>query len=181
MRVREAKATIAKAEAEVAHLRSYVLPEERELAREEVHLAQCNLDLVEAKLESTRLVAPIDGTVLELLKREGESVTAETREPVIVFADLSRLRVRAEIDERNAHGLREGQAAVVFGRNLNGQRFQGRVSCVKRLMGGKTVFARTASERKDLDAVQVFIDFDEPFVAPVGLRVDVAIQASDAR
>jgi hypothetical protein len=100
---------------------------------------------------------------------------------VIVFADVSRLRVRAEIDERHAHGLREGQAAVVFGRNLGGQRFPGRVSCVKRLMGGKTVFARTASERKDLDAVQVFIDFDAPFVAPVGLRVDVAIEAGGRR
>ncbi len=53
--------------------------------------------------------------------------------------------------------------------------YRGRVSLVKGLMGKRTVFTRSSTERKDLDVVQVFIEMGADFAAPAGLRVDVAI------
>jgi HlyD family secretion protein len=43
------------------------------------------------------------------------------------------------------------------------------------MMGKKTVFAHAAEERKHLDILQVLIDMEPGFQAPVGLQVDVKI------
>lgn len=42
-------------------------------------------------------------------------------------------------------------------------------------MGRKTVFAQTATERKDLDVVQVLIALPEGVAWPIGLEVDVRV------
>lgn len=73
------------------------------------------------------------------------------------------------------HRVKPGQRATIYGRNLGDRAYSGHVVVVKPLMGGKTVFAHAANERKDLDAAQVLIDMEAGFAAPAGLRVDVAI------
>jgi HlyD family secretion protein len=88
---------------------------------------------------------------------------------------MSRLRVRAEIDERYVAKLSEHQRAEIYGRGLGDKRVEGCLSFIKDVMGPKTVFSRDASERKDLDIVQVFIDLPADFQAPIGLQVDVEI------
>ena len=173
-----AKSELAAAEAEVAHLADYVLPEEKQLAAARVQLADAKVRQQEEELRNTQLFAPLDGTVLEILKREGESVSPFLREPVLLFADLSTYRVRAEVDERYVHRVKIGQEATVYGRNLGDRTYRGKVALVKKLMGSKTVFARSATERKDLEAVQVLIDMEPTFSAPSGLRADVRIEAS---
>jgi hypothetical protein len=99
---------------------------------------------------------------------------------VSVFADLSGYRVRAEVDERYMQRVQPGQKATVYGRNVGDHEYAGRVVLVKQLMGGKTVFAHAASERKDLDAAQVLIDMAAGFAAPAGLRVDAAIEVEES-
>jgi HlyD family secretion protein len=42
-------------------------------------------------------------------------------------------------------------------------------------MGKKTVFAKTATERKDIDVIQAFIVPDKSLQLPVGLEVNVKI------
>ena len=110
-----------------------------------------------------------DGKVLEILKREGEAQRPTDGEPAVLFADLRGLRVRAEIDERHARGIKVGQEARVFGRGLRQAVFPGKVVAVREIMGKKTVFARTATERKDLVALGVE---QELRVRPKGIRAD---------
>ena len=101
-------------------------------------------------------------------------------EAVILFGDISRLRVRAEIDERFVKDLRFGQRAEAYGRNLLSKTYPGRVVDLEKIMGDKTVFTRASSERKDLNVLQVVIEMESGFSAPVGLQVDVRIhQGSD--
>jgi HlyD family secretion protein len=66
--------------------------------------------------------------------------------------------------------------ATIYSHSLGSQRIRGTVTLLKELMGNKTVFTREASERKDLDVLQVFITPKEPFQAPVGLKVDVEFE-----
>lgn len=66
----------------------------------------------------------------------------------------------------------------VQGFNLRGRSFSGRVTEIKPVMGTKTVFNRSASERKDFTVMEVLIDLDETPPAPVGLQVDVRITLS---
>lgn len=176
----EARALLAQAEATLEYLKHFVLPEQKALAAEKVGLGESRLERLRTQLAKTQLVAPFDGTVLEILKREGEHVVRENHDPVIVFGDLSRLRVRGEIDERNANRVQVGQRVTVYGRNLGTASYPAAITAIKSMMGSKTVFSRTAAERRSLEVLQVFIDFDDPVTIPTGLRVDIAISCSDS-
>jgi len=174
----DSKQTAAEArrcESELRRLQAFVTPEHKQVAEKKVSLAAAKRDQAAQIVADMRLVAPIDGTILEILRREGESVSAYNYEPVIVLADSSHLRVRAEIDERYVRVVKPGQAVTVCGRAWNGQKYRGRVALVKDLMGKRTVFTRSATEHKDLDVVQALIDMEADFTAPIGLRVDVSI------
>jgi HlyD family secretion protein len=169
------EAELRTAEADLLHLKNYVRPEDRELAAAKVRRAEAQLALMKQRLQDTFLVAPSDGTVLEILKREGEGQRLIDNEPAIVFGDTRRIRIRAEIDERYVRRLRSGQRAVAFGRGLGGESYPGYVAEVRQVMGKRTVFSRAATERKDLDVLQVLLELREGFSAPLGLQVDVAI------
>jgi len=175
----QAKAALAAQEAELRHLRQFVREEDRALAQANVELAQSRLTAAEKRLRLTVLAAPCDGTVLELYKREGDCLRMGDPQPAVLFGDVSRLRIRAEIDERYAHRVRAGQSAVVFGSNVGNREYAGRVLQVKPVMGDKTLFSRSSRERKDLQIVQVLIEMDPEFRTPVGLRVDVAIRVEE--
>ena len=174
--LRRDEAALRSAEADLAHLRNQVRAEDRRLAEAKVKRAEAGLEEARRRADETRLVAPFDGTVLEVLRRAGESVTAVPPEPVVLFADTERLWVRAEIDERSVARVRAGLPAVIYGRGLGDQEFSGRVAAVKGVMGKKRVFSGAADERKDLDVLEVFIEPGPGFAPPVGLRVDVRIR-----
>jgi len=176
----EIEASLRQAEAELLHLKNYVRDVDEALMMAKVSQAEANLELAEQQLRDLQVVAPFDGTILKILKRPGEGVRMIELEPVVLFGDLSRLRVRAEIDERFVKDLRVGQRAEVYGRNLLGKAYPGRIVEVEKIMGDKTVFTRASSERKDLNVLQVVIEMESGFSAPVGLQVDVRItQRSD--
>jgi len=159
-------------------LKTHVRDEDKVLAESKVRLAEANIVAAKVRLQNTILAAPISGAVLEILKREGEAVRVFDPQPIIVFGDLRRLRIRAEIDERYVASVHVGQKAMIYGRGLGDLRIAAKIVLVKTLMGGKTVFSREAAERKDLDVLQVFIETDSPLIAPIGLQVDVEINAA---
>ncbi|MEQ8667665.1 MAG: efflux RND transporter periplasmic adaptor subunit [Pirellulales bacterium] len=170
-----AKKSLQQAESELAHLKNVVRNVDQAVADAKVKRAEAQLRAAKERLNDTVLTAPLDGTVLEILRREGEGPRLLDREPVIVFADTSRLCVRAEIDERFVANLKLNQKAVVFGRGLGTKKVEGSVVLIKGVMGPKTVFSREAAERKDLDIVQVLIDLPVDFQAVIGLQVDVEV------
>jgi multidrug resistance efflux pump len=169
------EAALRQAEAELLYLKNYVRDVDEALMKAKVRQARAGLELAEQQLRDLRVLAPFDGTVLKILKRPGEGVRMIELEPVVLFGDLSRLRVRAEIDERFVKQLHVGQTAEVYGRNLIGKTHPGRVVEVEQIMGDKTVFTRASSERKDLHILQAVIEMEPAFSAPVGLQVDVRI------
>jgi multidrug resistance efflux pump len=170
---------LGEADAALGRLRRLVRPEDRELAEAHVRQAEARLRLAEQRLRDTFLRAPCDGTVLEIFKRPGDGQRLIDPEPVLLFADLDHLRVRAEIDERYARRVRVGQEAVLFGRGLVEESFPGRIAAIKRVMGKKTVFSRAAAERRDLEVLEVLIDAGAGFTAPAGLPLDVKIRVHD--
>ncbi len=172
--LRQAQASLREAEALYDEARHHVTSEDRAVALARVDLAAARLEMSRRQYEETLLRAPCGGQVLEVLKRECDAVRLVDVEPVLLFADLSRLWVRAEIEDRFVPQLREGQRAVLSGRGL-GREVIGRVVRIKRLMGPKKVFSGAAAERRDLDVIGVFVEPEEEFAVPVGLRVDVRV------
>ena len=55
------------------------------------------------------------------------------------------------------------------------------MSLVKAIMGKKTVFTKSSTERKDVDVLQVLIDLPEGTTLPVGFEVDVRINRAVGR
>ena len=162
--------------AETRYLTHFVRDVDKQAAKSQLAVADAQLQAAKHRLAETFLTSPIDGTVLENILRVGESTyAAGSPEPALLLGNLEKLRVRAEIDENYVLDLREGQKAILFGRGLAEKEIPAHVALVKKIMGKKTVFAKTATERKDIDVIQVFIEPDGELQLPVGLEVNVKI------
>lgn len=76
-------------------------------------LARSDLTSAELALERTRIRAPADGTVLNVLAKVGETAVPSPDSALVVFGDMSNLRLRAEVEERDAAKVHVGQRVVV--------------------------------------------------------------------
>lgn len=176
--LRIAKARSMRTGAQLRYLKNRVTEEDRTLADRRVELAEAELEQARAHLTRSYLRAPFDGVVLDILHRKGEAVDKLRSEPVILFGAQGPSRIRAEVDERHVQRLRPGMQAVVSGHNLLGHSYPGQVSRVTPCMGTRTVFREDGRERRSLDVAEVIVELEEPLVAPVGLLVDVTIDAT---
>ena len=90
--------------------------------------ARAELTGAEIGLERTRIRAPSDGTILNMIGRAGETAVPSPESILVVFGDLSALRVRAEVEERDAAKVRAGQKVVVKSDAFPDREFEGKVS-----------------------------------------------------
>jgi RND family efflux transporter MFP subunit len=92
---------------------------EADLAIAENTLAKARARLrgVEDRLQKTRILAPADGTVLDLLVNEGQVVVAaasvNSGTILMNFADLSRLLINSHVNQVDAPMLKEGHEILV--------------------------------------------------------------------
>lgn len=64
----------------------------------------------QANLSYTRIVAPIDGEVLGIVTREGQTiVSSQTAPTILVLADLDTMQVQTRISEADVQKIRPGQ------------------------------------------------------------------------
>ncbi len=87
-------------------------------ATTQLAISQAQLEEVGARLERTRILAPIDGLLNELLVEEGEYVQAGT--PVGVIVETDTVKVVVEVPERDIAFFAIGQKAGVSV-NVKGQ------------------------------------------------------------
>lgn len=77
----------------------------------QIDQAQTSLDTAKANLGYTRIIAPIDGTVVAIVAREGQTVNANQATPTIIrLAQLDRVTVKAEISEADVIKVKAGQS-----------------------------------------------------------------------
>ncbi len=72
-------------------------------------VARAELTAAELGVEHTRVRAPFDGTVLNVIAKEGEVAAPSPENTLLVFGDLSAMKVRAEVEERDAAKIHVGQ------------------------------------------------------------------------
>jgi macrolide-specific efflux system membrane fusion protein len=112
---------IAAAEAEAARARVAVL--EAEIGR-----ARSTLATNEANLSYTRISAPMDGTVMSLAVRQGQTISARQAAPTILqIADLETVTVKAQVSEADVGRLAEGMEAWFTTLGEPGRRWTGRL------------------------------------------------------
>jgi HlyD family secretion protein len=86
-----------------------------ELAKRTLEQMEANLKQAKDDLAKTRLISPIDGTVIALNKEEGEmALSSQLQTDVIMtLADLSRMEMVVEVDESDVSLVSIGDTAKV--------------------------------------------------------------------
>jgi HlyD family secretion protein len=154
--------------------------EDIDIARAQLALAKGQLQEAEAFLEKTFVRSPIDGTVLHRFKRAGEGVSDQPPTPIVKVGDLSRLRVRVDVDETDVAKVAVGMRAFVTADAWPGRRFEGTVVRVGQRLGRKTLRTDDPTERNDTKVLETLIELDPDVILPVGLRVDAFLGTGPA-
>lgn len=144
-------------------------------ARMELKMAEVDLGVATAqydtasKLGQTTLVAPLGGTVLEVLAKENQVLPPAA--PVAVIGDPGRLEVRSELLAHEAVNVNPGQKAIISGPVLGDTQLEG----VVRQVYPKAV-TRISTLGLEQQRVPVIIDLVTPG-GPLkpGFDVDVRI------
>ena len=135
-------------------------------------VARAELAVAVANLEKTKLRAPQNGTVLLVRKRIGESVSTSADDAVFVVADVSHLRVRVELNERDVGRVNTGQHVVIKSEAYSGVRFEGHVTSIAPATRPKKIGEGLNGTPTSEQIVEVLVELDQAKPLIVGLRVD---------
>lgn len=149
--------------------------EEKDMARAEAAAAGAKVKELAAALERTRLRAPRAGKVLRVLRREGESVMGVEASPVILLADINRLQIRAEVDERQVDFVKVGGKVKFHPFGVPDHIHEAKIIRTNSLMGRKTITSDDPREKFDTRVFEVIIDVPDPKAVLINQRVDVTI------
>jgi multidrug resistance efflux pump len=169
-----AQASLAESSRHEQLVNSPPLPEEVAKADADIAAAENRVRVIQEKIAKFSVTSPMDGTILRILLRPGESFSTLAPRPLFTMADASSRRARAEIDERDVTKVRVGQRAVVFPDGHEDQQFPGKVQQIASVMGRKKVLSGDPAEKTDHDVLESLITLDQSALAlPIGMRVVV--------
>lgn len=136
-------------------------------------LARADLSLSENAVEKARIRAPFDGTVLNVWAKEGETAVPTADAALVLMGDLTGLRVRAEVEERDVTKVRAGQRVVVKADAFPDKEFEGRVTSLNPSLGPPRIVTRGPRRPNDVEVLEVLIALDGNPPLLTGMRVDV--------
>jgi multidrug resistance efflux pump len=150
------------------------LQEDKARADAQVLAADGSVQAVQERIKKCSILAPIDGTVLKVYARAGESFSTVTPRPLFSVADASGRRIKAEIDERDFGKVEVGQKVIIQTDGLYGKKFAGNVASISAMMGRKSVYTGDPSDKSDRDILEAVIELQsDARTLPIGLRVTV--------
>jgi len=139
----------------------------------QLSVARAEYTIARTTLDNMTIRAPIDGTVLQINVRAGEVAAPASLQPLLLLADLSILRVRAELDERDLGSIKVGQVVSVRAAAFPGREFEGSVSSIAPLVEPGRLDARGLRDHTDIDVVEVMVELARPGPLAVGMKTDV--------
>ncbi len=158
------------------------LQEDTARADADVLAAEGRVRTVQERIGKCSIVAPIDGTVLRVYARRGESFSTVTPRPLFSLADTSTRHIKAEVDERDVDKLFAGQNVVIQADALDGKKLRGSVAMISAMMGRKTISTGDPSDKSDRDVLEAVIELeDNSRPLPIGLRVTVQFLSNARR
>lgn len=157
------------------------LPEDKARADADVLAAEGRVQIVQERIGKCAISAPIDGTILQVYARPGESFSTVTPRPLFSLADTSTRRIKAEVDEGDVDKLSMGQKVVIQADALDGKKLRGSVSRISDVMGRKSISTGDPSDKSDRDILEAVINLDDNNRAlPIGLRVTVQFLSANS-
>jgi HlyD family secretion protein len=146
-------------------------------AEGQLNIARSELLVIEAAVEKMTIRAPISGTILQMNAKIGELASPSATPPLLVLGDVSALRVRAEVDERDIEEIKIGQSVLVRPVAFHEREFAGTVSFIARLVEPGRNGVRG---QRDVGVVEVLVELPEPGPLSVGMKADVYFRRDSA-
>lgn len=128
---------------------------------------------LEAQRAKARVYAPISGVVLVRNVQPGEHV--EAGEPLVTVADLTRVRIEAEVDEFDAGRVRLGAPVRIEAEGYGETSWKGTVEEIPDVVVGRRQKPLDPGKPSDTRVLLVKIAFDEATPLKLGQRVEVRI------
>lgn len=135
-------------------------------------VARTDVQQVENAIARTRVRAPANGSVLNVWAKAGEMAAPSADAALLLFGDISSLRVRAEVEERDVTKIRVGQRAVVRADAFPDKDFDGVVTQVAPALGSPRIISRGPRRPNDVEVLEVLIALDGNPPLLTGMRVD---------
>jgi len=146
--------------------------------QEQIHQAEASLLVAEDNLKKTRFDSPLDGVVTQLSIEKGEIVVIGTMNNpgtvVLTVADLSRMKVEADVDETDVAAIQIGQTAQIKVDALPDTTLTGTVS---KIANSPYIENSETQEQQTNFKVDVVIDRPPPSLRP-GMTSDVEIKTA---
>jgi len=149
-------------------------------AEGQLNIARSELLATQAAIEKMTIRAPIDGTVLQMNARPGELASPSATQALVLLGNVSALRVRAEVDERDIEKIKAGQAVLVRPAAFRDREIAGTVSFIAPLVEAGRYNALGQRNMTDVDVVEVLVSLGEPGPLAVGMKVDVYFRQDSA-
>lgn len=146
----------------------------------QLDVARADLRIANAELAKLTVRAPVAGTVLQVNAKIGELAAPTAPQPLLVLGDLSALRVRAEVDERDVGKIKLGNRVVVRADAFRGRDFSGKVAAIAPLVQPGRITSPGSRNLSDFSVAEVMIDLNEAGPLLVGMKVDVYFQPDAA-
>jgi multidrug efflux pump subunit AcrA (membrane-fusion protein) len=150
-----------------------------------VHQAQAQLAQVQTDIERLTVRALVDGEVLQVNVRPGESVSTQAGQALVVLGSVTRLHVRVDIDENDIPRLPtalEKAPARAMLRGDPGRQFPLRYVRVEPYVIPKKSLTGDNTERVDTRVLQVIYALEQsPRRIYVGQQLDVYIEGAPQR
>jgi HlyD family secretion protein len=134
-----------------------------------VDQARSRLSEAQARLGQLQIRAPSPGTILKLSVRAGEYYSPEGGASLVTLGDVSKVRVRLDIDERFIGSVFIGQPGYVVVEAYD-RKFPGRVVDIAQRMGRKNQRTDDPTERIDTKIREVVLELEGARELVPGLR-----------
>ena len=142
----------------------------------QLEVARSNLRASIAELQKLIVRAPIATTVLQVNAKVGELAAPSSAQPLILLGDLSKLRVRAELDEQDVGKIKQGDKAVVRASAFPGRDFSGTVATIAPIIVPGRISPPGSRNLTDISVTEVVVDLDDAGPLLAGMKVDVYFQ-----
>jgi RND family efflux transporter MFP subunit len=142
--------------------------------------SSAELDEARVMLDYATIKAPFGGTLVRKFKEVGESVSVSSGpDPLFRLADLSRLKVTAEVPEGDIAAIGAGQEARVSADAYPSERFPATVQRVGLAVGRKRLRSDDPRERLDEKVIEVELELMGNTPLKSGMTVDIVFAIRD--
>ena len=113
-------------------------------ARAQIQLAEVAVDMAKTNLSRTVIRAPFDGVVAQRMVDEGARLHAMPPSPVIMLADLDRIKVQGSVGQRDLPDIKRGAQVDIFVDSIGPEPIPATIEIVEPMVDPRT---RTAKVR----------------------------------